>query len=263
MKRGTPRSRSSPSAMASSTHRSTRAACRAPGGIARRSARSEETRPPSRNYSMALSEWSESARPSGRRLRMGRSSCSMGATSMRGRAARWSTGFSNPGARPRRCSATSNCTSSSGSRSSLRPRPAAKTAAIAASTPTTATRHRCSTASASTTISSRGSKSRHRIRSSGAAAFTNSSSPTPTCACRRLLGRPTTSTSRRPSSTGIRRPRMPGSPSSKMESGSTTRSSCRRAPVPVAGAKRFPEGPIVLQGHGNPVRYRNLWIVKK
>ena len=29
------------------------------------------------------------------------------------------------------------------------------------------------------------------------------------------------------------------------------------------GRKEIPEGPIVLQGHGNPVRYRNLWIVKK
>ena len=29
------------------------------------------------------------------------------------------------------------------------------------------------------------------------------------------------------------------------------------------GRKEIPEGPIVLQGHGNPVRYRNIWIQKK
>jgi hypothetical protein len=28
------------------------------------------------------------------------------------------------------------------------------------------------------------------------------------------------------------------------------------------GRKEIPAGPIVLQGHGNPVRYRNIWIVK-
>lgn len=27
-----------------------------------------------------------------------------------------------------------------------------------------------------------------------------------------------------------------------------------------AGKKEIPSGPIVLQGHGNPVRYRNIWI---
>ena len=29
------------------------------------------------------------------------------------------------------------------------------------------------------------------------------------------------------------------------------------------GKKEIPKGPIVLQGHGNPIRYRNLWIVEK
>ena len=32
-----------------------------------------------------------------------------------------------------------------------------------------------------------------------------------------------------------------------------------------AGAKKeeIAEGPIVLQGHGNPIRYRNVWLIKK
>ena len=29
------------------------------------------------------------------------------------------------------------------------------------------------------------------------------------------------------------------------------------------GRKEIPKGPIVLQGHGNPVRYRNICIVEK
>ena len=29
------------------------------------------------------------------------------------------------------------------------------------------------------------------------------------------------------------------------------------------GRKEVPKGPIIFQGHGNPVAFRNVWLVEK